>query len=152
MAKPDLVLELSNAMRFNQNLADRFDEIVCKRVGISAIDFRCLDIVTQRTDISAGDLAKAAGISPAAVTNVIDRLEARGWLERFSDPKDRRKTLLRAGEKAGEEIFPYYQPLYEHFIASLGKMTVAQLEMQLDFYAEANAHASMLIDRLNEES
>lgn len=138
-------------MRFNQNIADRFDEFVCKQVGITTIEFRCFDIITQREGVTAGELARDAGVSPATVTNVLDHLEERKWIERYDDPQDRRKTLIRATEVAGREIFPFYVPMYEHFIGSLNKLTVAELEKQLAFYNEANSFVENLLDELRSE-
>lgn len=40
------------------------------------------------------ELAARIALSRAAVTSLIDRLEADGWLRRQSDERDRRRTLL----------------------------------------------------------
>jgi DNA-binding MarR family transcriptional regulator len=138
-------------MRFNQNVADRYDEVVCKKLHISSIEFRCFDIITQREGVTAGELARDAGISPASVTNVLDHLEERGWIQRYADPRDRRKALIRATEVAGKEIFPFYQELFEHFLGTLSKWSVAELEKQLAFYNEANRFTTDLIERVKAE-
>lgn len=151
MKKSQLVEKLSSAMRFNQNLADRYDELVCKRVGITTSEFRCMDIITQRDKITAGELARDAGISPAAVTNVIDHLEERGWIERASDPDDRRRTLLRATEVAGKELFPHYQAFYENFIGELSAMKASELERWLDFYERGNEFTAAQIKKVENE-
>lgn len=41
------------------------------------------------------DLARMLMLSPAGMTNRIDRLEAAGWIERHNDPDDRRSSLVR---------------------------------------------------------
>lgn len=150
MKKSELAAALASAMRFNQTLGDRFDELVCKRLGITITEFRCMDIVTQRTGITAGELARDAGISPAAVTNVIDSLEARGWLIRSADPADRRRTILRADERAGQELFPYYAAMYEHFMGELNAMSVAELERLSGFFERSNAFVEREIERVSE--
>jgi DNA-binding MarR family transcriptional regulator len=40
------------------------------------------------------DLARALMLSPAGMTNRVDRLEAAGWIERRNDPDDRRSSLV----------------------------------------------------------
>jgi DNA-binding MarR family transcriptional regulator len=41
------------------------------------------------------DLAREVMLSPAGMTNRIDRLEAAGWIERRNDPDDRRSSLVQ---------------------------------------------------------
>ena len=41
------------------------------------------------------DLARVLMLSPAGMTNRVDRLEAAGWIERRHDPDDRRSSLVR---------------------------------------------------------
>lgn len=151
MKKSELASALAGAMRFNQTLGDRFDELVCKQLGITITEFRCMDIITQGDGVTAGELAHGAGISPAAVTNVIDSLETRGWLTRSSDPADRRRTILRANDKAGKELFPYYAGMYEHFMAELNSMSVAELEKLKNFYDRSNAFVEREIERFAKE-
>ena len=40
------------------------------------------------------DLARVLMLSPAGMTNRVDRLEAAGWIERQNDPDDRRRTFI----------------------------------------------------------
>ena len=44
--------------------------------------------------LPAGKLAEQLGISPASLTRVLDRLEARGLLRRTPDPHDRRNRIV----------------------------------------------------------
>jgi DNA-binding MarR family transcriptional regulator len=41
------------------------------------------------------DLARVLMLSPAGMTNRVDRLEAAGWIERRNDPDDRRSSLVK---------------------------------------------------------
>jgi DNA-binding MarR family transcriptional regulator len=60
---------------------------------------RALDAVVNQP-LTAGELARTLGLSSAAVTGVIDRLEAAGLAERVADPEDRRRVRIRLGETA----------------------------------------------------
>jgi DNA-binding MarR family transcriptional regulator len=44
------------------------------------------------------DLARVLMLSPAGMTNRVDRLEAAGWIERRHDPDDRRSSLVKLTE------------------------------------------------------
>jgi DNA-binding MarR family transcriptional regulator len=46
-------------------------------------------------ELSAGDLLKAAMVTSGAITNRIDRMEAKGLVERVRDDRDRRSVRIR---------------------------------------------------------
>ncbi len=47
---------------------------------------------------SVTDLARAAEVNPGAMTRLLDKLEARGLIERFAVPSDRRALDIRLTE------------------------------------------------------
>ena len=53
-----------------------------------------VEIVGGATLLASGALAQASGLSPAAITKVVDRLEAAGYVGRRVAPSDRRSQLL----------------------------------------------------------
>jgi DNA-binding MarR family transcriptional regulator len=59
-----------------------------------------LGVIEQRGPLTAGALVHATGLSPAAVTGLIDRLERAGVAERRQDPADRRRVLVALGPRA----------------------------------------------------
>jgi DNA-binding MarR family transcriptional regulator len=69
----------------------------------------------------AGRLAELTGLTTAAVTSIIDRLEEAGYVRRTNDPKDRRRTIVepvqnKKLEKKLEMIFtPFHQKMYQLF-------------------------------------
>lgn len=50
------------------------------------------------------DLARVLMLSPAGMTNRVDRLEAAGWIERRHDPDDRRSSLVRLTDDGRELV------------------------------------------------
>ena len=50
------------------------------------------------------ELASRIALSRAAVTSLIDRLEAEGWVRRTPDPSDRRRTVLALEPRAETEF------------------------------------------------
>ena len=59
-------------------------------------ELQCLDLIDTRGPLSPSTLARLAGLHPATLTGVIDRLERGGWITRQRDPADRRGVLLQA--------------------------------------------------------
>jgi DNA-binding MarR family transcriptional regulator len=71
-----------------------FHEAVGERLGLSAADHRALGIVSRAGPMTAGDLARLTGLTPGAVTGLVDRLERAGHVRRTADPADRRRILI----------------------------------------------------------
>lgn len=46
-------------------------------------------------DTTAQQLAEALGVSTPTMSGIVDRVSTKGWVERRSDPEDRRRLLLR---------------------------------------------------------
>ena len=74
--------------------ADRLDEAVAARFGLNRTDLRCLGIIYRRGRVTAGELAEESGLSPGAITTVLDRMERSGYANRVADPADRRRVLV----------------------------------------------------------
>ena len=66
-------------MRAAQAPIDQLDDAACRALGINRTDGRCLDIIDREGPVPAGRLAEASGLTTAAVTAVIDRLEKAGY-------------------------------------------------------------------------
>jgi DNA-binding MarR family transcriptional regulator len=68
---------------------------------------RALRVVTDRSGTRLSELAEALRIAPRSATEVADALQARGLVERTSDPTDRRAVVLtptEAGRRVQTEI------------------------------------------------
>lgn len=74
--------------------ADRLDEAVAARFGLNRTDLRCLGILYRRGRVTAGELAEESGLTPGAITTVLDRMERGGYANRVADPGDRRRVLV----------------------------------------------------------
>ena len=110
---------------------------VAERVGLNVTDHKCLGLLLENDALTPGALASQAGLSSAAVTTVLDRLEPAGFVRRVPDPKDRRRTVLRVNhEKVDAEI----SPLMASFQAAMGRLMSGyapeQAALIVDFLAK----------------
>ncbi|WP_181721685.1 MarR family transcriptional regulator [Nocardia gipuzkoensis] len=72
-------------------------------LDLKDIDFDCLDLINGHGPLSPSALAKQAGIHPATLTGILDRLERAGWIMRERATGDRRAVLVRSRpERLGE--------------------------------------------------
>src|SRR5579862_5106863 len=90
----DRLVEIGEASRLSQGATNLFDERLGEFLGINNTDGRCMDIIARIGRLSAGQLAIHSGLTTGAVTAVIDRLEAAGYVGRVRDPLDRRKVWV----------------------------------------------------------
>jgi DNA-binding MarR family transcriptional regulator len=78
------------------------------RLDLKAADLECLDLIGRHGPLSPSALARRAGLHPATMTGILDRLERGGWIDRDRDPADRRGVVVRAARGRGAEILRLY--------------------------------------------
>lgn len=128
-----LLSELVKVNRAYQSAVEKMDEAFCRLLGVNRTDGRCLDVVDQRPGLTAGELAVAVGLSPGAVTTVLDRLEERGFVTRTRDPEDRRRVTLRLTPEANRRAWEAYGPLGEMGGPMIGELSDKELEAIIRF-------------------
>jgi DNA-binding MarR family transcriptional regulator len=141
-AAPELMAELLQAVRAFQRAVDSMDDAAAEHMGINRSDGRCLDVLEERGPMSAGELADAAGLSPGAITTLVDRLEREGYVRRRRDPGDRRRVVIEMTEAAHDATVLLYGPLAAGF-DWLRRLTAEQIALVRDFLrlgAELNLH------------
>lgn len=70
-----------------------------------------------------GALGERLALSRAAMTALVDRLEQAGFVERETDPGDRRRTILRATGEAFRQGGPSVQPFHERLLRHAEQVT-----------------------------
>ena len=128
-----LLSELVKVNRAYQSAVEKMDEAFCRLLGVNRTDGRCLDVVDQRPGLTAGELAVAVGLSPGAVTTVLDRLEERGFVTRTRDPEDRRRVTLRLTPEANRRAWEAYGPLGAMGGPMIGELSDKELEAIIRF-------------------
>ena len=89
-----LIDEVSIELVELRRSGDQLDEAVAGQFGLNRTDLRCLGILYRRGRITAGELAEESGLTPGAITTVLDRLERGSYANRVADPADRRRVLV----------------------------------------------------------
>ena len=120
-------------------LVSNFEAI--EDVGLNPTDIGSLCLLLLHGPAPAGRLAGLTGLTTGAVTGVIDRLEAGGFVRREVDPADRRKVIVVPDrERVDRDLFPHFPSLEmaatDRFYDSY---TVAQLELIAGFLRRLTA-------------
>ncbi len=100
---------------------------------LKGTDLECLDLVSREGPLSPSALARRAGLHPATLTGILDRLERGGWIVRERDPGDRRAVLIRAERARGAEVLRLYAGMNSAMDEIIGGYDEAQLELLAGF-------------------
>src|SRR3712207_5121027 len=90
---------VADLMRGQSSAATRYAAALAKRMGIETSELAALEHLQGAGPMTPGQLGRYLSMSPGAVTALVDRLEARGHVERTPNPDDRRSALLRETEE-----------------------------------------------------
>ncbi len=88
--------------------ADVLDSTVAQALQVNRTDLRLIGVLREHGPMSAGHLAREAGLSPGATTTAIARLVAGGHATRGSDPADGRRALVKLNEKTSYVVETVY--------------------------------------------
>ena len=83
----------------SRQLRRLFDERV-RGLGLTAAQARLLLSLERNPDENQVFHADQLEIEPITLTRIVDRLEEAGWVERRSDPGDRRARILHLTDKS----------------------------------------------------
>jgi DNA-binding MarR family transcriptional regulator len=97
------------------------------------VDLDCLDLVSRHGPLSPSALARRAGLHPATMTGVLDRLERGGWISRDRDPADRRAVAVRVLPDRGAELFRLFAGMNTRMDKLCAGYSDDQLELLADF-------------------
>jgi DNA-binding MarR family transcriptional regulator len=107
------------------------------RVGahldLKDVDIDCLDLIASHGPLSPTALARRAGLHPATMTGVLDRLERGGWIARERDPSDRRGVVVRARHERTAELMRLYAGMNTSMDQICAGYGDAELEVIADF-------------------
>jgi DNA-binding MarR family transcriptional regulator len=128
----DLGRQISTASVF-------FHQTIAAKLGLNVTDTRCFELMSRysRPPLTAGDLARATGLTTGAVTGILDRLEKAGLVERFRDPSDRRKVFVRPRPEALQRFGRLYASLAAAALRQASSFSTNELRL-IERYLEGN--------------
>ena len=121
------------AIRGWQTDQDIFDDAAATYAGLNRTDFRCLDIIDREGPLTAGELAAASRLTSGAITAVLDRLEARGFVHRIRDAADRRRVVVQAAPNLMEQGAAIYGPIAVEGLRQIQAYSDDELALIVEF-------------------
>jgi DNA-binding MarR family transcriptional regulator len=139
-SRAELVEQMHLAGREISAAAVMFHGAVAARRGLSATEEKALDILMREGPLTHAELARHTGLAPASVSNLLDRLERKGYAERTPHPQDGRRILAAARSEAA---FAAMAPLFAAWVRTLERLyddyTDEELATIADFMHRAAA-------------
>jgi DNA-binding MarR family transcriptional regulator len=123
---------------------------VAERAELRGVDLDCLDVVAQDGPMSPTELARRAGLHPATMTGVLDRLERAGWITRERGTTDRRAVTVRAVPARLREIYSLYAGMNDALDQICDGYDDAQLELLAGFLARVSSAGEQAASALAE--
>ncbi len=128
-----LIREISDRLRSTTLRAAEMNHTAAGVVGVNPTDLQCIQLL-QRGSLTAGELARRTGLTTAAVTTVVDRLERAGFVVRTRDATDRRRVVVELqAERASAEIAPVFLPVVSAWRDLMGAYDVRDLQLIAGF-------------------
>ena len=97
---------------------------------LTRAQFCCLKLIALNADLRVGELARCLGVTSAASSKSIDKLERLGLVERSSSSEDRRVALITASAE-GRRVVERYEAMKAErigpVVAALGERRVGEL-------------------------
>ncbi|SFR38642.1 DNA-binding transcriptional regulator, MarR family [Microbacterium azadirachtae] len=127
--------ELSTAViLFHANLS--------RRVGLGATEEKVLELVHRHGQVTVTELAAEAGMRKNSLSDTLDRLESKGFIQRQPHPDDGRKVSIVGTVAGRERIGVHFGDLMSRLNAINNDYTATELAIIAE-YQLRTAHAQL---------
>lgn len=123
----------------SRQLRRLFDERV-RGLGLTGPQARLLLSLDRNPNENQAFYAERLEIEPITLTRIVDRLEDAGWIERQSDPADRRARILHLTDKSRGIVARLNASVEDLFEAMLGGFDDAERAVFADMLGRIAAN------------
>jgi DNA-binding MarR family transcriptional regulator len=113
-----LILELTT-------VSAQLPHVVARRTGLSESELHSLRRLLAGP-LGPNDLARELGVTSAASSGIVDRLESRGHVTRQPHPTDKRRTVVAISDSGRAEVLAQLRPMFEALVAADSRLDDGQ--------------------------
>ncbi len=110
-----------------EQVSEQVGPTIARRADLGHTDLRALELLVAQPHGPA-ELARKLGVTTAAATGIVDRLEARGHALREAHSSDGRRTQVSVTDSGREEVLGHLIPMF-----------IALAQLDASFTAEERA-------------
>jgi DNA-binding MarR family transcriptional regulator len=136
-SRGETLRRIQNGLRRLTFQLHRLNDAVGNRIDLLPGDLEVLDMLGRDGPMSPRTISANAGMHPATVTGLLDRLEGGGWITRSPDPDDRRRVIVTAMTERGGEVARWYAPMSKALTAICTGYSDAELARIVEFLEKA---------------
>jgi DNA-binding MarR family transcriptional regulator len=127
--------EIKESLRVMSIQLSLLNHQVGVHLDLKDVDLYCVDLINRLGPLNPSTLARQAGLHPATMTGILDRLQRAGWVTRERDPdaSDRRAVTVRALRDRNAELFKLYSGMNTSMDEICAGYTDAELDLLADF-------------------
>ncbi|MDH4095634.1 MAG: MarR family transcriptional regulator [Betaproteobacteria bacterium] len=127
----DAEARVLSAIRRIVHAVDRHSKTVEKAAGLTLPQLVVLAAIRAHGQVTSARLSAAVSLSPATVTVILDKLEARGLIERYRNVEDRRIVHSRLTASGAQVLARAPRFLHERFVERFAQLPAARQEAML---------------------
>lgn len=127
------------ALRELTDLSKRVTPAVARRAGLGQTELATLEHL-MADPIGPSEVAQRLGVTSAAASGIVDRLTARGHVERRPHPQDGRRTLVCVTSSGRAELVGHLMPMFAELAALDASLTPQEREV-VDRYLQGAIRA-----------
>ena len=114
---------------------------VAERLGLHPTSWECLALLLEHGSMTPGRVAELMGLTTGAVTALLDRLEAAGYVRRQRDVQDRRRVIVELLPTVMRDAMPLFGPM----LAEMKKLHSRYSQAELRSVAECLSGAADIL-------
>ena len=138
----------TKALRVLQTAMTDAETAMARRMRLGQTDMAAMThLASARQPVGPGWLSARLGLTPAAATELVDRLEKAGHLARERDRSDRRRVNLIPTAGSLIEVNDHLRPLLDSVDAVAAEFTEHERSAILRFLSEVSAIYDEFADR-----
>jgi DNA-binding MarR family transcriptional regulator len=116
------------------------NERIARSVGLNVVDFQTYGVLLRNgAPMTPGQVSQVTELPSSTTTRVLDRLEAKGMVERQPDPTDRRKVWVHPLQFYDAGVDAAYTEILQQMDEKHAGFTVAELRTVLRYLSEIKA-------------
>lgn len=136
--------EALEALRRLLATSGRVAPALARRTGLTHTELSVLEHVIENP-VGPTELAHRLGVTSAAASGIVDRLVARGHVERRPHPTDRRRTVVVATPSGQEEVVGHMLPMFRELAELDAAFTDEELAVVLRYLEGATRAVTRLL-------
>jgi DNA-binding MarR family transcriptional regulator len=95
---------------------------ISRRMGLGESELHSLRHLLAGP-LGPNDLARTLGVTSAASSGIVDRLESRGHVSRHPHPTDKRRTVVAISDSGRAEVMAELRPMFEGLVTADARLS-----------------------------